>query len=340
MDKRTHLLYNENIYQEALRRFGIPQENIRKLGGFESFLYEYEKEERPYILRISHSLHLPPNRTRGEMDFLLYLAEIGLSVPRPHPSRHGNLVEVIEVPANEVISETTYFSAATFDKAPGNHPAKEDWNPELFRAMGRYMGRLHCLSKKYNPSCPEFRRHEWYEDEEDYANLYLPSSEGIVRNKFKKLVTYLKSLPRSPENYGLIHVDFHGGNFFIDKSIKKGDPHITLFDWDNCTYAPFVYDIAMALFYAVPHHCDTPEDRENARVFYQSFMQGYDEQNVLDRKWLKEIPHFLKLREMDLYIIIHRSFELEQLGPWEAGYMEGRKARLENDIPYVDMDFS
>jgi len=340
MDKRTHLLYNENIYQEALRRFGIPQENIRKLGGFESFLYEYEKEGQPYILRISHSLHLPPNRTRGEMDFLLYLAENGLSVPRPHPSRHGNLVEVIEVTANEVIPGITYFSAVTYDKASGSRPAKEDWNPKLFRAMGCYMGRLHNLSKKYQPGDPAFRRHEWYEDEEDYADLYLPPSESIVSEKFKRLVTYLKSLPRDPESYGLIHIDFHSGNFFIDKSLGEECPHITLFDWDDCAYAPFVYDIAMAIFYAIPHHCDTPADIDNARTFYQNFLQGYGEENDLDRKWLKEIPHFLKLREMDLYIIIHRSFELEQLGPWEASFMEGRKERLENDIPYVDMEFS
>lgn len=61
----------------------------------------------------------------------------------------------------------------------------------------------------------------------------------------------------------------------------------------------------------------------------------------LDSGWLREIPHFLKLREIDLYAVIHRSFDVENLDdPWCVGYMRGRKERIEAGVPYVDVDFA
>lgn len=348
MDKRTHALYTPAIFQEAMKCFDVSPASIRELGGFESFIYEYDRGGKPCILRVSHSLHHPPNRTRGEMDFLNYLSGHGLAVPHPLPSVNGSLVEVIVAPAAAAqpgaaaqpdpdLAEGSFFSVVSFDKAPGGPVRKENWTPEIFFDMGRFMGRLHTLTKQYTPSRPEYRRHEWYEDEEDYAERYLPSSEGRITAKFAQLVSYLKALPRDPRSYGLIHQDFHRGNFFVHEDAQG--QHITLFDFDDCAYAPFVYDIAMALFYAVPHHCDSPADLDFARTFYRTFMNGYRQENRLDPAWLKEIPHFLKLREMDLYIIIHRSFDINDLGPWEASFMEDRKARLENDVPYIAIDF-
>ena len=47
--------------------------------------------------------------------------------------------------------------------------------------------------------------------------------------------------------------------------------------------------------------------------------------------------HFLKLREMDLYIVIHRSLDLDDLDPWCASFMDNRKVKIENDVPYVEL---
>lgn len=343
MDKRTRALYNDNIFQEALARFEISPSTIRELGGFESFLYEYERDGKPYILRISHSLHHPPNRTRGEMDFLNYLSGFGMAVPHPTPSKNGNLVEVIEVSPGDGNScqdlrEPSHFSIVTYDKAPGGRVTQKQWTPDLFHKMGRFMGRMHALTKGYIPSRPEYRRHDWFEDEEDYAERYLPPSEAPIAAKFAQLVKYLKALPRDPQEYGLVHIDFHRGNFFVHENAEG--LHINLFDFDDCAYAHFAYDIAMALFYAVPHHCESPADLELARSFYHTFLQGYRLENQLDPVWLNEIPHFLKLREMDLYIIIHRSFDINNLSPWQASFMAGRRERLVNDLPYIDMPFN
>jgi amicoumacin kinase len=332
MDKRTRLLYTPDVLSEAMRRFAISPGSLHELDGFESFIYEFEKEGHGFILRISHSLHIPPDITWGEIDFLRYLADNGLSVNRPQPSGTGSLLEIIPVKEPEG-GEETYFMAAVFDRAPGRPPRREDWTPPFIQNMGRFLGRYHTLSREYQPSNPKWTRHHWFEDEEDYADRYLPENEDVIRQKFNALVSYLKALPRHPTGYGLIHLDFHGGNFFIENG------KITLFDFGDCAYGHYAYDIAMALFYVVPHRCETPEGLELAGSFYTNFMKGYREEFDLDPAWLKEIPHFLKLREMDLYILIHRSLDMDNLDPWCASFMDGRKERLENDVPYIAMEF-
>jgi len=68
-------------------------------------------------------------------------------------------------------------------------------------------------------------------------------------------------------------------------------------------------------------------------------MEGYSRENALDVSWLQQIPYFLKLREIDLYIIIHRSFDINDLDPWCTSYMKNRRQKIENDVPFVDIDF-
>ena len=70
------------------------------------------------------------------------------------------------------------------------------------------------------------------------------------------------------------------------------------------------------------------------------FLKGYCQENQIETEWLIDIPLFLKLREIDLYAIIHRSFDVENIeDPWVAGYMSGRKSLIEAGAPYIDFDF-
>jgi Ser/Thr protein kinase RdoA (MazF antagonist) len=147
---------------------------------------------------------------------------------------------------------------------------------------------------------------------------------------------HLHTLPRDPQSYGLIHFDAHTSNLFVDDHTDP--PIITLFDFDDCAYSWFANDIAIVLFYAISTAKNPPEATQN---FMIPFLRGYRRENRLDPAWLAEIPHFLKLREVDLYAMIHRS-----LGPgpyddlWVAHFMDGRKQRLAAGLPYVAFDFT
>ncbi len=162
---------------------------------------------------------------------------------------------------------------------------------------------------------------------------WLPPSEDLVYDKFRELYGYLTALPKNIDSYGLIHQDAHGGNFFVDASGK-----ITLFDFDDCAYSWYMNDIAIVLFYAALGQQDPSAFTAS---FMQQFLGGYIRENEVDTAWLEEIPYFLKLREIDLYAIIHRSFDVDNIEDrWVASYMNGRKERILGEVPFVDFDWS
>jgi Ser/Thr protein kinase RdoA (MazF antagonist) len=73
--------------------------------------------------------------------------------------------------------------------------------------------------------------------------------------------------------------------------------------------------------------------------FMPVFLSGYREQNRLDPYWLKELPHFMKLREIDLYAAILFSFGLEPQDRWCANYLKGRRENIEQDVPYLEFEW-
>lgn len=329
MEQAIREQYNDNVFHELISKYGIDPSQVRPLGGFESFVYEFEREQKEYILRISHTgLRRTKEQVYAEVDFINYLADHGVPVARAVPSPQGNLLEAAQ-------SENPLFVAVSFEKAKGGPPKRHHWIPSFFESYGQIMGRIHRVTKDYRPSNPLHRRPEGQEDLIGFAEKFLPSSETKIIEKWNQSVAYLETLTKGRDEYGLIHQDMHGGNFFVDD--KEG---ITFFDFDDSQYFWFAHDIAMALFYVVPHHCSAKEDVEKAQEFLKHFLIGYRQENDLQGHWIKEIPTFLKLREMDLYIAIHRSMDLNNLDSWCASFMRQRREKIINDVPYIDMDFS
>lgn len=327
MENAIRERYSEAILAEACRRYDIRPVDIILLDGFESFMFEYNRKGAAYILRLSHSIRRSAAMIQGEVDWINYLADGGVGVARAVPSQGDHFVESIDD------GQGGYFLATAFERAQGG-PAWQNnqWNENLFVRYGRTIGRMHALSREYEPPDPSWRRPEWDDPINADELDWLPDEQWLVRKKGKAVINYLQSLPKDNDSYGLIHFDAHAGNFFADDQGK-----ITLFDFDDCAYSWYVNDLAMVVFYAVTNHAD-PE--QVARDFWPTFWRGYCEENELDTKWLVEMPVFFKLREIVLYAIIHRSFDIENLGDgWVAAFMKDRRRRIEEDIPYLDYDF-
>jgi len=325
LEPRIKERFNDSILSEACRRYGIAPGHIHLLDGFESFMYEFDRPDGEYILRIGHSFRRTPELIHGEVDWLNYLARGGAGVARAVLSEQGELVELIPDGLGE------QFLATAFVKARGGPPKGEMWNPGLFERWGQLIGRMHRLTKDYTPQNPAWRRPEWDSETNMEVMHFLPAEAVEIQAQFQALMVHLQALPCDRESYGLVHQDAHAENFFVDEV-----GNITLFDFDDCVYGHFIYDIAMVIFYAVmgDFEARTPG-------FCVPFFNGYCRENTLDPAWLKEIPHFLKLREIDMVALIHRSFDVHNLSdPWVAWFMDGRMTRMARGEPYNPVDFT
>src|SRR6188472_3361606 len=98
MEQRIKDRFNDTILQEMMQRYGIAAGDIQALNGFESFIFEFRRDAKDYILRITHSMRRSENMIRGEVDWINALADGGVSVARAILSQSGNLVELVEDP--------------------------------------------------------------------------------------------------------------------------------------------------------------------------------------------------------------------------------------------------
>jgi Ser/Thr protein kinase RdoA (MazF antagonist) len=327
MDHQIASRFNDEILHAAMQRYHIGLAQIKSLDGFESFIYQFHRPDGNFILRIGHSSRRSPDLIRGEVDWINYLSAGGASVARAILSENGRLVEEI------ADGQGDEFLCTAFVHAPGSSIRREQVSDRLIRNYGRLLGRMHALAKTYHVANPGWQRYAWDSTENNTAERQMPAREALALETYRAVLAHLRTLPRDLDGYGMIHQDAHPGNFFVDDQDR-----LTLFDFDDCVYGHFIYDIAMVLFYT---SIGEPDPVEYTARFMPVFLSGYRQENRLDPLWLAELPHFMKLREIDLFAAIHFSFADGDNpdNPWCAMYMKDRRAKIEGNVQFIDFDW-
>jgi amicoumacin kinase len=313
-------------------RYGIAAAGLSELsGGYFAAVYGFHRQGQDCILRVT-----PPDedvsfRSTGQiLEWLAFLSEHGGPVSRPIRSLQGNLIEVFE-------HEGRTYLATAFEKAPGvlaEGMLPEDWSGELFQSLGRAIGSCHRIACQYAPPAND-RRPTWTQTTNCFNPWEeLPHADAALLEKRRQVMEVVGSLPENPDNYGLAHMDLHFGNFFVDAASQK----VTFFDFDDCAYGWYVMDLAMLLFDVLVVYGG--DDRERfAGHFLEHLLSGYRSQKTLDRFWITQFPCFLKLLEIGVYISLCPSYDPAKSEGWAGKFMPGRKERIEQDIPYLALDF-
>ncbi|MEZ4622554.1 MAG: phosphotransferase [Caldilineaceae bacterium] len=325
MEQRIRDRFNPQILAETAARYGVDAAQLQELDGFESFIFEFTRDDQPLILRLGHSLRRSPNLIRGEVDWINYLARGGAGVARAVDSTQGELVELIDDGLG------AYFLATVFVKAAGGRPAWEAQTPAFLERYGQAIGRMHRLTKAYTPTDATCERPHW--DSPELAGFYdyLPAGEAYTRDALSALYARLAALPQD-ETYGLVHQDAHPGNFFVDDAGA-----LTFFDFDDCCYSWFVNDIAIVLFYNINNRADAAA---YTAYFLTHFLRGYARKNRFDPAWFAPHPG---LSQIALTRPLRRDpprFRRQQHRSPLRRATWRRKARIESNVPYVDFDFA
>jgi amicoumacin kinase len=325
---------NSKVLELAAARYVVSPEELRLLpGGHFSHVYEFPRGDQSCILRIT-----PPNdeidarAMRAILEWIYFLSVHGAPVASPILSRDRKLIETIE-------QDGETYLAVSFEKARGilaeELPA-EQWDEIMVRKLGASAGAMHAAAREYVPASETLKRPDW----DQAGNCYNPSesldpTQARVQEERSKILEAVRDLPRDGGSYGMIHADFHGGNFFVDVESKA----ITVFDFDDCCYGWFAMDIAMSLFDILVLYAGGDSQRYGS-WFLENYLLGYSSANPLSPFWIDRLPLFLKLLETGIYAEVYR-FEAESTPvSWVGKFMAGRKERIEGDIPYVDLDFS
>ena len=340
MNKKRELRkgMSDGVLGEAASRFGVAKDEFTKL--HDSFiireevatvgksLYLYERGEKGFLLRLTTPEHVDFRLIPGEVDWINYLADNGVRVPRAIPSQNGNLVEIIEV-------DDSSYAAVSFERVEGrpiDFDDGDEWNGELFVKYGRTIGKMHALTKRYEPADKSLTRMQWHE--QDWLDTSPLPPKSLACRKCDELTQALHRLPTDRDSYGLIHGDAHPWNVLL----HAGD--IILTDFDFCEWSWFASDIAILLFYAVMAPMEGMDKVSFAVCFMKNFMSGYRKENSIDAYWLKQIPSFLRLRMISKYILHYPEWKSGKMSERRKSAFKEWERKIENDVPYLDVDFS
>jgi len=332
---RTEITWicEQDVLRIAAHLYGTSVDSLNKFPdteGCANLVYQYEREGQPRVLRISYNPERPADLIQAELHFINYLANGGVRVSVPMLSENGNLLEII--PAGEIPFIAVSFVQGRGMRVPDNgyHYRKGVTIDEYFQNWGQVLGQMHRLAKTYQPVSAAVKRPDWFTWEGAKGFPYgdrLP----VIKEKYDQLIAELRGLPIDRDSYGLIHNDFNDGNFTVD----YGNGDITVFDFDDCSYFWFIYDLACAWESGIGRAMFRPleERRDFMDHYLEQVMTGYNRENSLSDAWLARLPLFLRLIQMQE--LTYYAQYLDEPDEEIQGGLRYKIRCIENDIPYL-----
>jgi Ser/Thr protein kinase RdoA (MazF antagonist) len=236
----------------------------------------------------------------AETEFVHYLAEHGAPVADVIPSKDGKLVECLIIQSGEKNTANADCFVSLFAYARGillyeNGYRYREGAPitELFYNMGKTIGAIHRLSKQYRP---KHKRQQYFDKYNmEYIGKVIPDAYAELKAAIADRLEKFKALPMDPENYGLVHFDFSDGNYHVDFS----DGAITTFDFDNCIYCWYLFDLAHLWTHGVGW-CMWIEDGEERLKFMKEYyfatvLDGYRSETSLPENLLEQLQLFIDM---------------------------------------------
>ncbi|WML48184.1 phosphotransferase [Neobacillus sp. PS3-34] len=306
------------------KKLGIKKEELTRINdGFQNIVYSYKTSGKDFILRLTHSDRRSIEAIKHELEFIKVLRNAELSVSIPLEST--NNIRGINEKGQE-------WFAVIFEKAKGKPldvTDKNIWNKGLFYNWGKLMGEMHKQSTNSSLLTNLSNRPSWSEKNPDVLGLFPRISSEIIRNRYGSLLEQLKEFSPLPGLFGLIHNDFHQDNFFVDGQT------ITVFDFDDCSYHWYAYDMAVSFYHAFWQVTSfTPEYTDFSEVFWHYFLTGYCSAHKLRNEILQQVPIFLKIREIFLIVLFKEKWDLENLEEWQKYTLNDLEDRIINKIPF------
>lgn len=246
------------IARRALPVFGLsPDARISFIKQRENTVFRIDDGDAAYALRVHRPGHRSLDETRSELRHAAALCEAGVAVSRfVEPVDGGDGVvrdesgRVHLVDVQHWVQGTRHLDDSVLAWRGESNP-----DPELLRAVGAALGRMHAASQRIGRA-PGFVRSAW--DAEGLAGpaalwgdparlAATPEDERVLREALARIRTELDALGQDPDVFGVIHADTTPENVLV------ADGAITLIDFDDFGEGWWLFDVATLLFWYLPH---------------------------------------------------------------------------------------
>ena len=310
-------------------RYGAEVQEQNLLGNSANVIYEISLRGKPAILRLSkHSAHKELH-VGFELAWMNELARHVHGIAGPIPSLSGKQYEVVDAGGEPWI-------LSVFHKAPGRivDPGNSaEWNDRLFSSLGELMGELHSHTRPYVENIGINEQLDWR-----HSFLFWPENnvwvDPDIQPAWEQTLAEMKALATTPEDYGIVHTDIHHLNFHVE------DGNIVLFDFDDCEYNWYAYDIASTLFFmaCTADYRDAESGKRMLEKFTVPFLRGYRKRARLPANWFDMLPLFMRYRRLAQYKYFSNLFHGRE-NPHQE-YLAWVKEDILDGSRYLAVDFT
>lgn len=295
-------------FSKIVKLFSLEDFDCREVEGHEggrNRIFVCSKgDEKKFVLRISTTGDRTEKDYLAETEFVHYLAANGAPVADVIPSVNGKFVEVVDGGETGTGSGAATIFVSLFEYAKGmllcdnGYRYREDAPLEdYFLTTGKTLGKIHELSKRFKP-VSDCRRSDYFDKYNmEYINRLIPDASEKYVDLKKAIAARLekfRQLPMDAENYGLVHFDFSDGNYHIDMS--NGD--ITVFDFDNCMYCWYMFDLANLYLHSegwFRGESDPAKKDAGMRYYFDILIAGYKSETEISSELLIRLPLFVSM---------------------------------------------
>ena len=293
---------------EALEHWGLSDAKLDLIKYRENAVFKVQNEHFRGALRLHRHGYHSDAELRSELQWAQALADAGIRVPELVPTRSDELFVKHAgegLPGDIQVDMFHWIDGDQLGSVEEgvSNAAEVD---KTFTALGELAARVHNQAAAWTP--PEgFTRHAWDADGLAGDNPFwgrfweieaaTPVQAGTLARCRKRLFEDLDKLPRTADNYSMIHADFAAENVMVD----GGD--VRLIDFDDAGFGWHLFELATALFFiqGEPYF-------EQART---SLIDGYRKHRALPDSELELLPLFFLARGTTYVGWVHSRAETE-----------------------------
>ena len=290
----------DKAIEKAKQLYNLNDYEIGETAGHEggrNLVYICSKNGSPeYVLRLSTLGDRMKEDYLAEAEFVHYLAENGAPVADVVPSLDGNLVEVFAKAEDQDRNEVFVM---LFGYAPGmlisdNGYRYREGAPldEYFYNTGKALGAIHRLAKSFKP---RYRRQEYFDKYNiEYIDYLIPDSYTELKKAIGERLERFRSLPVNDSVYGLVHFDCSDGNYHVDMNTGR----ITVFDFDNCMYCWYMFDLANLWTHGVgwfKNEPDAGKRMDYMKGYFDTILSGYRSETDISEAMLEQLALFIDM---------------------------------------------
>ncbi|MES5866500.1 phosphotransferase [Bacillus cereus group sp. RP32] len=286
-------------------------------------MYQCNAQQGTYFIRITN--YKTYAEQLEEVTYTNFLYQNGLGVPPIIPSLQGNFVE--KFPLDKEIFAVLYKAA------PGIHLPRCDWNSNIFKKLGKQIGKLHRISKSFEQTNPVKHINGWYENEEYNFLKYIPKEETTIREIASDVLTSIKELQKSTSNYGLIH-----GDLWLENILVENNSNITMIDFQDCEKHFYIFDLAVPIYSAIEYSfAGNGNIVDYEHSITKALFEGYKEENELPKEMIDKFPLFIKLKEIFEYSLMHMYWGKEELTEEQIRIINLYRMKIETKYTYINV---